>query len=423
MQTLLRETPDPIVVITDSTELFNSYPLADTRWVLLANEISAGEVRWVVPEVVVRETVRHQVEAWDSAQKESLPAIQKAERALKQFGIRVPIDPAIVEQAAEKAANYESYLRARITELGGEVAALPTIEHDKLLAWDMLGRKPFAATGKGYRDALIWATVLEYVAAARPDNSVIFVSNNTRDFIGKDGIHSDLLEDTSALQPAAELLHSQGLTAAFTLVKDLRDSRSKSNVRRDQEVKGDGTAADSTPDETGSVKNHDADPSEPVEPPFEEPTVKLKDLLLSALEEQCSDLVGSALEEHTQGGDIYGPDWLSPEIENPSVYHLEPDPDSMTWDVVETFLDGTLLVNVVATAGLTVDGYMYKSAFYREEPRADVYALMADHNDHYAWVATEGYAQITFSILFSPAHKSANHTELISLETGAASFK
>lgn len=134
-------------------------------------------------------------------------------------------------------------------------------------------------------------------------------------------------------------------------------------------------------------------------------------------------MAGEDLEGQTQDGDIYGPDWLSPEFENPSVHHIEPDTDSLIWDVVETFSDGTQLINVVGTAGLTVDGYMYKTGFYREEPDAEIYALDANHNDHYAWVATEGYARITFSILLSPEYEAVNHTELIELETGAKSFK
>ncbi|MFC9351709.1 PIN domain-containing protein [Arthrobacter sp. NPDC057013] len=379
-------TPDPIIVITDTTELHNSYPLADTRWVLLAKEISAGVVQWVVPEVVVRETVRHQTAAWERAQKETLPGIQRAERGLKQIGIRVSVDTDTLTEATKIAADYESYLRARIAEIGGEVAALPTIEHERLLAWDLANRKPFRTEGKGYRDALIWATVLEYVTAAGADNCVIFVSNNKSDFVDKGGIHADLLGDTAQLQSAAELRHSPGLTAAFTLARELRS----------------------------------------VEPGPEpaEPTVNLEQILLTALDGQCSELTGSDFEERTQDGDVYGPDWVPSEVQNPSVYLLEPDAASMTWDVVETFAEGTQLINVTADAALTVDGYMEKGDFYRTEWNFedDIYALTADHNDHYAWVATDGYARITFSILLSPGDGAVNHTELVSFETGASTL-
>ena len=72
----------------------------------------------------------------------------------------------------QKSADSESCLRARIAEPGGEVAALPTIEHDELLAWDMRGKKPSATTGKSYGDAVIRATVLECVTIAGADNCV-----------------------------------------------------------------------------------------------------------------------------------------------------------------------------------------------------------------------------------------------------------
>lgn len=139
---------DPLIVITDSTELYNSYLLNDTRWTTLASEIQAGKIRWIVPEVVVQETIRHQREAWESAHKETIPVIKKAEKSLRALGMSLTIDPLSVTAAGERSTNYESFLRSRIVSLGGEIAAIPNIAHATLVSWDLGGRKPFAPTGK-----------------------------------------------------------------------------------------------------------------------------------------------------------------------------------------------------------------------------------------------------------------------------------
>lgn len=246
---------------------------------------------------------------------------------------------------------------------------------------------------------------------------VIFVSNNSRDFITKDQIHADLRDDVRALNRGDALKYASGLTGVFAMAKNLRGGEQKPDELSNQE-QGVEELNDPRGVRTDALDTPAATPGGPLA----SRRAKLKDLLLAGLEEQCIELVGSDLDEHTQDGDVFRPEWLSPELETPTIYGLEPVDGSLEWSVVETFTDGTLLINADAEAKLIVDGYMYKSDFYNKEDERKVTALAADHNDYYAWVAIEGWARITFSMLLSPDYEAVSHMELLSLETSERKF-
>ena len=55
------------------------------------------------------------------------------------------------------------------------------------------GKKPFNEKGSGYRDALIWESVLEL--AARVEGNVVLVSPDTDFRDGQSNLHGDLIED------------------------------------------------------------------------------------------------------------------------------------------------------------------------------------------------------------------------------------
>ncbi|WP_072802412.1 PIN domain-containing protein [Rhodococcoides yunnanense] len=90
-------------------------------------------------------------------------------------------------------SGYEIALRNRISELEAEVVSLPdTIDHTDIARRASERRAPYGVAGNrddgqakdGYRDTLIWLTVLD-VAKQEPGCDVWFVSNNYSDFGAK----------------------------------------------------------------------------------------------------------------------------------------------------------------------------------------------------------------------------------------------
>lgn len=61
----------------------------------------------------------------------------------------------------------------------------------------MSSRRPFQANEKGYRDTLIWLSLLQYLKEEDIDGDVAFITTNINDFMGADksSFHPDLLDD------------------------------------------------------------------------------------------------------------------------------------------------------------------------------------------------------------------------------------
>ncbi|MCB5288034.1 MAG: PIN domain-containing protein [Candidatus Cloacimonetes bacterium] len=73
------------------------------------------------------------------------------------------------------------------------------ISHIDLVYRLMMSKKPFSGQEKGYRDALIWLSFVDYLSSNNIEGKVVFVSNNKSDFYtvknNKICFHPDLQND------------------------------------------------------------------------------------------------------------------------------------------------------------------------------------------------------------------------------------
>ncbi len=90
--------------------------------------------------------------------------------------------------------DYAKRLRGRLADLQARVLPCPEIEHARLARLACRGERPFGADGSGYRDALIWFSIVALVDSTSRDFA--FVTNNTAAYwdAGTTGLHSDLAE-------------------------------------------------------------------------------------------------------------------------------------------------------------------------------------------------------------------------------------
>jgi hypothetical protein len=102
-------------------------------------------------------------------------------------------DAAIVANVSRYREDLERWVK--IT--GGRVLPYPAVIHADVVARDLQRRKPFSESGKGYRDALIWFSMLEYLRAN--EEPFALVTNNHRDFGQEPEFHPDMARDLDAL--------------------------------------------------------------------------------------------------------------------------------------------------------------------------------------------------------------------------------
>jgi hypothetical protein len=189
---VMRLVPDTSIVHT------GGFYLTSGNWPMLLAAARMGRVRLWVPEVVIQETVAHYRSELVDAQRMIIRGNRKLRRLSQD---RLPLHVLDDDQINEQVAIYDTWLRDTVREVG-TVLPLPPVEHAILLRDVLTGRKPFSAGEKGYRDALIWHSVV-VAAAAEP---LVFVTNNIKDFLDASGttLADDLADDLRAASTAPD---------------------------------------------------------------------------------------------------------------------------------------------------------------------------------------------------------------------------
>ena len=206
-----------LAIILDSNILLESPYLVREEWASLSAHRTQWGLYLVVPDVVRMETINCMRR---DAEKEK----RTFERArVAGLGVQDAVN-ILVQTIEERIEGYEEALDARFDELGIQIASAPPVPHLEIAKRASLRVAPYQAGEKdGYRDTLIWMTVLD-VANQGDADEVWFVSNNVRDFgdVSYKGantagqitspLHPDLLKD----------LNDRGLEGRVRYTRDLR---------------------------------------------------------------------------------------------------------------------------------------------------------------------------------------------------------
>lgn len=367
------ESEVPVVVV-DTTTTQQDPRLASTAWIQLLSLCARGQVRLVVPEVVMRETLRHMhksVRETVRGMEGRINRLAEDVRTLASYSIETGVNPPPAPSFQIDEDALTRLLTERLSRVGAEMPPLPQVSVQELLERDLAERKPFSSTGKGMRDALIWATVAD-VALDSHGASVYFVTANSSDFTdGAGSLHAQLLSELGPERPISvvptlkELLQLDGFSG---LLGDLAVSE----------------------DHLQALLADDGD-DEPAE-------LTMDDLIRTALVGAVEELVG----EEVSYGDYPGDGLemssltLDPSIENPTITYAEANPDTADWQIYETFDDTTLLVQASISSNLEFEGFVYKSDAYHLP--ASVRVVDWDWNDHYVQVQCSVSVVLTFQL-------------------------
>lgn len=172
---------------------------------LVEKAIELGLVSIVVPEIVVEETrnkFRQRLEAHIKSAQNNNAKVGKL--------LDSEIDVAI-PKIDDECKKYGEYLDQRLQELKASRPTYANIDHEWLVSKAFGPHRPFREGDRGYRDALIWHSVLHDIAS--PDHQTYFVSDNKKDFGDQEGgLHPDLVAD----------LNDAGLQEHVTYTHDLQ---------------------------------------------------------------------------------------------------------------------------------------------------------------------------------------------------------
>jgi hypothetical protein len=95
---------------------------------------------------------------------------------------------------------YRDTLDVLLRDLNARILNYPKVSHEQLVARALAGNKPFAASGRGYKDTLIWFSVIELLQSSTEE--LIFITANSEDFWQNKTdcqLHQHLVSDLTGL--------------------------------------------------------------------------------------------------------------------------------------------------------------------------------------------------------------------------------
>ncbi|TNV71596.1 hypothetical protein FGO68_gene15040 [Halteria grandinella] len=168
-----------MIVIFDTTEFYTNLRLEGPNYMLLRTYLNKTSTIFVVPKIVFEETVNHFRERLLKHSKEVKDGLNNLSKLIAVTGYN--FNPNLnQEEAVEK---YRRELDSLILQMNGKVIGYEKVDVDKLVKRSLERRKPFDGDGKiGFRDAVLWETLLQELHGKDPNTTVYLISKNSKDF-------------------------------------------------------------------------------------------------------------------------------------------------------------------------------------------------------------------------------------------------
>ena len=196
-----------MIIVLDTTELFADLRLAGPDFHLLAAYLEKHEARLIVPQIVAEETANHFKKALQDRLRSANDSIRSLSRLIHDLPkVNLTIEP------DKEQERYTVFLKNRLNELRAEITAYSSVSLSAIVERALARKKPFDSDGKiGFRDAIIWETVLHVLAAG--SENLILVTRNKKDFGEHGSLTSDLQNDLESRGiPVDRVTICEGLT-------------------------------------------------------------------------------------------------------------------------------------------------------------------------------------------------------------------
>lgn len=145
-------------IVIDTNIIYGDFFLKNAQIISLCGTASRCGIEVYIPEVVVDEIINQYREKL----VEICPKVNDCIRGIVQIAPQYAFNNPFTDTEKDKLLKeYELYLHNRINDLGIKIIPYPQISHKDVVKRDLARKRPFQNSGKGYRDALIWESVLD----------------------------------------------------------------------------------------------------------------------------------------------------------------------------------------------------------------------------------------------------------------------
>lgn len=179
-----------MLIFIDTNIYFDHWFLKSPQFRLLASYCNRTSATLLVSQVVVEEVEAKYAAKWNEFEQ----SLKDLPRRFEDVGADKTHLPPVPPKPDYAFANV---LRHNFNNL--EILPYEGVPHKALVEWAIHARRPFNDKEKGYRDALMWHSLLGYLTEANRVSPVAFINANSRDFHDPTGgsprLHPDLLAD------------------------------------------------------------------------------------------------------------------------------------------------------------------------------------------------------------------------------------
>ncbi len=182
-----------MIVVVDTNQFYGDPRMVLRNFRILLGQHERERLDLAIPEVVLRELPK----LFARNYRETLEKLDAAARKLGELGHDVGERAELpgVKQAQE---DYDVQIRADLAARRVRTPSLPDVDLGQLVDDSVAETRPWQAKSRGFRDALIWRSVLDLAG----EDGVVLVSNNSDDFAAskqlKDVLHADLRDQLVA---------------------------------------------------------------------------------------------------------------------------------------------------------------------------------------------------------------------------------
>lgn len=172
-----------VLVILDTNALYNDPTFQRPRIRRLLALCQRGAVDLAVPEVVLLELRRQHAQVLHGRLQQLAGAPAKARESLRMLGLDEAQYPLSLPDVSEVRLDelLDGIFRdvhARLAAHRVEILSMPYVSHRELLELDLHDLAPFDGNGRGYRDALIWYTIVARWAQTPAFENAYIVTND-----------------------------------------------------------------------------------------------------------------------------------------------------------------------------------------------------------------------------------------------------
>lgn len=181
-----------MIIVLDTNVVHNDFLMKSGRFVILFDYVEKTQSTFIMPKIVYDELAATYERELLSRLNQFLKARGSLTAALAQT--RVPNIEIIPES---EVSSYLNHLKDKLSVRDEEIFDYKESYLHDVVHRAIRRKRPCTDRGEEIRDAILWHSVLD-IAQESSDKTVIFISQNTKQFSQGDGaLHPDLLRDCS----------------------------------------------------------------------------------------------------------------------------------------------------------------------------------------------------------------------------------